>query len=154
MTIWAVNLWVYVAYFRVVILHIRTTGTIPNPAFPKSVNDKFLWRKIFDRNPDFVPLSDKLESQVIARKKCPGVRVPKTLWVGRQASDIPPELLTGNVLVKASHGSGFVIPIFNGKYDRRSLEEETADWMGRTYGRRHWEWGYFGLEPKLYVEEM
>ena len=149
-----VNVCIYILYLRVVILHIRKTGELPNPAFPKTVNDKFLWRKVFDHNPDFVPLSDKLESQVIAKQKCSDVLIPKRKWVGKRACDIPDEVLTGNVMVKASHGSGFVFPVFNGTYDKQKLEKVTSRWMRRTYGKRHWEWGYFDLEPKLYVEEM
>ena len=54
------NLWVYVWYARVVLRHILTCHEIPNPAYPKTVNDKFLWRKVFDHNPAFIGLSDKL----------------------------------------------------------------------------------------------
>ncbi len=148
------NLWIYLRYFRVVWLHVRLTGSLPNPAFPRDLNDKFLWRKVFDRNPEFVPASDKLESRALARKRCPDIQLPKTLWVGADAADIPPEVLNGDVVVKATHGSGYFFPIFAGKYDREDLENRAKTWMRRTYGKRHFEWSYFGLEPKLYVEEM
>lgn len=154
LTISIANLWIYISHFRVVVVHVCNTGEIPNPAFPKTVNDKFLWRKIFDHDPYFVPLSDKIESQNIAKQKCADVLIPRVLWIGKRACDIPDELLHGNVLVKASHGSGFFHPIFNGKFDRQEVEAKADNWMQRTYGRHHWEWGYFGLEPNLYVEEM
>ena len=148
------NIWVYLWYCRVVLLHIRTTGELPNPACPRSLNDKFLWRKVFDRNPEFVPASDKLESQVLAQKRCPEICVPKTLWIGDCASDIPAKILNGDVVVKATHGSGYVFPILAGKYDRADLEIRTTAWLQQVFGRRHWEWGYFGVKPQLYVEEM
>jgi hypothetical protein len=44
--------------------------------------------------------------------------------------------------------------VFGGKYDRKALLTRSRRWMRRTYGRKHWEWGYFSLQPKLYVEEM
>ena len=148
------NIWIYLRNFRVICLHIRTTGELPNPAKPRSLNDKFLWRKVFDRNPEFVTASDKLESQSQARRKCADVRCPRTLWTGNSASDIPDELLSGNVLVKATHGSGYVFPIFAGKYDRADLEARTEAWLRQKFGRRHGEWGYFGVKPRLFVEEM
>ena len=148
------NIWVYVCYVRVVIRHIRTCREIPNPANPKTVNDKFLWRKVFDRNPDFIGLSDKLECKQIAKDKCRDILLPKVLWVGRDAADIPVEHLQGDVIVKATHGSGFCFPVFGGRYDRKALLAETRDWLGTRYGRTHWEWGYFGLKPQLYVEEL
>lgn len=149
-----VNAWIYLGYFRVVCLHIRVTGEWPNPGCPRRLNDKFLWRKVFDRNPAFVTLSDKLESQVYARQRCPEIRVPRTLWVGNSASDIPPEILTRDVVVKATHGSGYVFPIFAGNFDRAELDARTQAWMRQTFGRRHGEWGYLGLKPRLFVEEM
>ncbi len=148
------NIWVYVWFARVVMRHIRTCGEIPNPANPKTVNDKFLWRKVFDHNPDFVGLSDKLECKQIAKDKCKDIVLPKVLWVGGDAADIPVQHLQGDVMVKATHGSGFCFPVFGGKYDREALLAETKGWLNTRYGRAHWEWGYFGLKPQLYVEEL
>lgn len=148
------NLWIYVWYARVVLKHILTCHEIPNPAYPKTVNDKFLWRKVFDRNPAFINLSDKLVCKQIAKEKCPNILLPKVLWVGKDAAEIPAEYLQGDVIVKATHGSGFCFPIFGGKYDRETLLTETRDWLNKRYGRTHWEWGYFGLRPRLYVEEL
>lgn len=147
-------IWAYIWYFRVVCLHIRITGAFPNPAYPRRLDDKFLWRKIFDRNPDFVVASDKLESQILAKQKCPEVLLPRTLWTGSSSSDIPTEILSGDVIVKATHGSGYVFPIFAGQYDSDDLKAKTTAWLQQTFGRRHWEWGYFGVKPQLYVEEM
>ncbi len=148
------NLWIYVWYARVIIRHVITCREIPNVAYPKTVNDKFLWRKVFDRNPAFIGLSDKLLCKRIAKQKCPDILLPKVLWVGEDAAEIPGELLQGDVMVKATHGSGFCFPIFSGNYDREELLTVTSGWMSTRYGWRHWEWGYFGVRPQLYVEEL
>lgn len=148
------NLWIYLWYARVIIRHVLTCGEIPNVAHPKTVNEKFLWRKVFDRNPAFISLSDKLLCKQIAKQQCPNILLPKVLWVGEDAAEIPAVYLQGDVIVKATHGSGFCFPIFGGKYDRDELLTVTGDWMGTRYGWRHWEWGYFGVRPQLYVEEL
>lgn len=148
------NLWVYIWYARVVLRHILTCHEIPNSAYPKTVNDKFLWRKVFDRNPAFIDLSDKLVCKQIAKQKCPNILLPEVLWIGKDAAEIPVEHLQGDVIVKATHGSGFCFPIFGGKYDREALLAETRSWLRKRYGWTHWEWGYFDLEPQLYVEEL
>ncbi len=148
------NLWIYLRYARVIILHIVTCREIPNVAYPKTVNDKFLWRKVFDRNPAFIGLSDKLLCKQMAKQKCPDILLPKVLWVGEDAADIPEQHLQGDVMVKATHGSGFCFPVFGGKYDRDELLATTGDWLRTRYGWRHWEWGYFGVRPQLYVEEL
>ena len=154
LTISLANLWIYVWYARVVLKHILTCHEIPNPAYPKSVNDKFLWRKVFDHNPAFIDLSDKLICKQIAKQKCPDILLPKVLWVGNDAADIPAQLLQGDVIVKATHGSGFCFPIFGGDYDREALLSQTRGWLNKRFGRTHWEWGYFALTPQLYVEEL
>lgn len=150
----AVNVWVYLAYARVVATYIRQTRRLPNPADPASLNDKFFWRKVFDRNPEFAALSDKLESKRIAREKCPDISLPRTIWTGQRPEDIPDAVLAGNVVVKATHGSGYFKLVRNGDYDRAELEAEANRWMQARYGRRHWEWGYFAVKPRLYVEEL
>jgi len=148
------NLWVYVWYVRVILRHIFTCHEIPNPAYPKTINDKFLWRKVFDRNPAFIGLSDKLVCKQIAKQKCPDILLPKVLWVGKDAAEIPVQILQGDVIVKATHGSGFCFPVLGGKYDRGALLVETRSWLRKRYGWTHWEWGYFDLKPQLYVEEL
>lgn len=148
------GIWAYIWYFRIVCMYRGRVGAWPNPAFPTKLDEKFLWRKIFDRNPEFISVSDKLESQLVARRKCSEIELPRTLWVGMSVLDIPNEILDGNVVVKATHGSGYVFPIFAGEYQFTELETRTKAWLRQTFGRHHWEWGYFGVKPRLYVEEM
>jgi hypothetical protein len=89
-----------------------------------------------------------------ALNRCPAVKVAKTLWTGQSAEDIPDQLLQGNVVVKANHGSGWNIFIRNGQYDRGDLNRTANGWMRRRFGRRHAEWGYYAVRPCLFVEEM
>jgi uncharacterized protein (UPF0248 family) len=150
----AVNLWAYIWFFRVVLLHFKTCREMPNPAHPKTLNDKFLWRKLFDQNPAYISLSDKLESKQIAQARCQDILLPEVLWTGTDARDIPGHILAGDVIVKATHGSGFNFPIFAGSYDRDHLVRASDEWMRKSFGRRHWEWGYFAVKPKLFVEQL
>ncbi len=154
LVILAANVWIYLAYPRVVATYIRKTRRFPNPANPASLNDKYFWRKVFDRNPEFVALSDTLESKRVACEKCPAILLPRTLWIGERPEAIPDAVLAGNVVVKATHGSGYFKLVRNGEYDRAELEVEANRWMQARYGRRHWEWGYFDVKPRLYVEEL
>ena len=148
------RMWTYVSYPRQVIRFRRAVGYWPDPALPKSSNEKYLWRKVFDRNPDFVRASDKLEAKVMAQMLCPKVKVPRVLWVGTRAETIPDELLNGNVVVKATHGSGWNIFVHDGRHNRDELNRTANGWLRRRFGRYHAEWGYYGVRPRLFVEEM
>ena len=79
-------------------------GYLPNLAAPKTYHEMLLWRKIVDRNPLFVTLTDKLAAKAHIRSACPDLALPRTLWSGRDPADIPLELLAGDVIVKTNHG--------------------------------------------------
>ena len=149
-----VRIWCYLAYPRQMLNFRRAVGYWPDPALPRSSNEKYTWRKIFDRNPLFTVASDKLLAKELAQQLCPKVRVPRTLWIGNRGEDIPDELLEGSVVVKTSHGSGWNYFVHQGEHDRQALNRQVNSWMDRRFGRHHAEWGYYGVEAKLFVEEM
>ena len=144
----------YLRHPRLTYFVISHRKALPNPAWPHHSTDKFLWRKVFDRDPASVVMSDKLAAKQLAKELCPDIGIPKTLWVGQSFEQIPPELLTGDAVVKANHGSGFFHIIRNGDYDRQQLIAKTRRWMSTEYGRYHGEWNYRGVERKLFVEEF
>jgi len=149
-----VRWWCCLTYPRQTLSFRRKIGRWPNPALPLWRNDKYAWRKIFDRNPLFTVVSDKLKAKQFASIHCPDIKVPRTLWTGSRAEDIPKEVLAGDVVVKANHGSGWNVFVRDGEYERSKLNREANSWMNRSFGRRHAEWGYYGVEPALFVEEM
>lgn len=57
-------------------------GYLPNPAAPVRHHELLLWRKILDRNPLFLTLTDKLAAKAHIRGACPGIPIPNTLWCG------------------------------------------------------------------------
>jgi hypothetical protein len=128
-------------------------GRLPNIANPQRYSERMLWRKIVDHNPQFVVFADKLAAKEFLQARCPDLRVPRTLWIGRDADAIPEELLCGEVMVKANHGCGFNHRIRGGRCDRAALRKKTRRWMRSGYGRKGGEWSYSKVEPKLFVEE-
>jgi hypothetical protein len=149
-----VRLWCCLTYPRQTLSFRRKIGRWPNPAFPLWRNDKYAWRKIFDRNPLFTIVSDKLQAKQFASIHCRDIKVPRTLWTGSRAENIPDDVLAGDVVVKANHGSGWNIFVKDGEYARAVLNREANNWMDKRFGLRHAEWGYYGVEPALFVEEM
>lgn len=128
-------------------------GRLPNIANPQRYSERMLWRKIVDRNPQFVLFSDKLAAKDFLKDRCPDLPVPRTLWVGRDADAIPDELLRSDVFVKANHGCGFNHHIRGGQCDRSALRKKIKRWLRSGYGRKSGEWAYSKVEPRLFVEE-
>ncbi len=136
-----------------VVRFVMKLGHLPNPAAPESYHERVLWRKIFDRNPLFVTLTDKLAAKAHIRSACPGLALPRTLWSGRDAIDIPLDLLAGNVVVKTNHGCAMNIFVANGDPDRGFIIAKARHWLTKRYGRRDGEWAYRPVVPTVFVEE-
>lgn len=149
------NIWVYLSHPRTVLKHRDRVGSWPSIAFPHNPNEIIFWRKAFDHNPLFTELSDKLRMKDFYRERCPGVAIPKTLWVGDRAEDIPDRLLAGSVIVKTTGASAQNILIRNGIHDRTSLNETMNRWLaGPNYGKIKREWAYLGIKSRIMVEEL
>ncbi|MGI9514102.1 MAG: ATP-grasp fold amidoligase family protein [Anderseniella sp.] len=149
-----VNAYVYLRHPLLTLFATRERPGLPNPACPHHVIDKFLWRKVFDRDPSSVAMSNKIAAKQIAVDLCPDIKAPRTLWVGERFEDIPPQLLAGDTVVKSTHGSGFFHIIRNGHYDREEMIARTRKWMRTDYSRYFGEWNYYGIDRRLFVEEL
>jgi len=147
------RLWLTLRHPALVARFVMKLGYLPNPAAPVRYNELLLWRKIFDHNPLFVTLTDKLAAKAYIRDICPGISIPKTLWRGRDPADIPPSLLTGAALVKANHGCAMNIFVCDGEPDRAAIVRKASRWLKKRYGRRDSEWAYWPVVPTVFVEE-
>ncbi|WP_137929896.1 ATP-grasp fold amidoligase family protein [Mesorhizobium comanense] len=128
-------------------------GYLPNLATPETYHEMLLWRKVVDRNPLFVTLTDKLAAKAHLRGACPELAVPRTLWFGRDPADIPLDLLAGDVIIKTNHGCAMNIFVANGVPDRGAIIAKARHWLRKRYGRRNGEWAYWPIVPTVFVEE-
>ncbi|TPK74653.1 hypothetical protein FJ930_06455 [Mesorhizobium sp. B2-4-15] len=147
------RLWLTVRHPGLVARFATKLGYLPNPAAPERYHELLLWRKILDRNPLFVTLTDKLAAKVYIRDTCPGIAMPKTLWSGGDAADIPADMLIGPVVVKANHGCAMNIFVSDGEPDRAVIVRKARRWLKKRYGRRDGEWAYWPVDPTVFAEE-
>jgi hypothetical protein len=136
-----------------VVRFVMKLGYLPNPAAPESYHERLLWRKIVDRNPLFVTLTDKLAAKAHIRRACPELALPRTLWSGRDPADIPLDLLAGEVIVKTNHGCAMNIFVASGDPNRGLIIAKARHWLRKRYGRRDGEWAYWPIVPTVFVEE-
>jgi hypothetical protein len=122
-------------------------------ALPQTANEKYAWRKIFDHDPRFVLLSDKLAVKGWVARLGRDVEIPKVLWSGTDARDIPPSVLEGDVVLKANHGWRMNIFVEHGQYDRARLVNTANRFLKESHGRRDYQWAYFDIPRQLFVEE-
>jgi hypothetical protein len=139
--------------FRTVRKYVKLHGSRPRIANPSSYMERMLWRKLVDHNPQFVVFSDKITTKNYQQGICPTLAIPRILWVGQDADEIPDELLTGDVYVKTNHGWDFNYQIRGGRVDRSDLKKKTDLWLKSVHGREYHEWAYLQVKPQLFVEE-
>lgn len=149
-----VDLWVRMRHPKQVWREVLRCRRLPAIADPRTANEKFLWRKAFDHDPRIAMTCDKLATKDYVAEQCPDLKIAKVLWKGTDPRAIPDEVLSGDVVVKASHGCRYNYFVHGGRYDRADLERQARKWMRRTYGRQHGEWGYSQVRRQLFVEEM
>jgi hypothetical protein len=150
-------LWRTAALLRHPRLHwkyVRRMRRIPDVAHPRLFSERMLWRKLFDRNPDFVTFSDKLACKRWIAERLPDLPIPRVLWEGERAEDIPPHLIRQGVAIKANHGSGFNLLIRDTPPPRHQVIETARGWLARDWGRRRGEWSYAAVPKRLFVEEL
>ncbi len=137
----------------------RRLGYRPDLKNPKTFNEKINWRKIYDRNPLYVRLSDKvlLREELVTRL---GQATAASVMTELYAVTDQPETfdfakLPSSYVVKANHASGwnaFVTP--NNPLDENLLREQMAYWLRRSYGKRKQEWAYQPIKRQVMFEEF
>ena len=148
------NVAVYLLHPRLVLTFRQRMGYWPNVATPRSKNEKFLWRKVFDRNPLYRLMSDKIAVREFVAARCPGLAMAEIVWVGPDPREIPDALLRPGVVIKANNGSDRNIFIRAASVDRAEIERKVARWIARPHGRSAGEWVYALIHPLAFIEKV
>jgi hypothetical protein len=129
-------------------------GRHANPASPRTANDKFFWRKVFDLDPRYTQVSDKVGVRDFFKEHDIKVPCPDLLWTGDRAEDIPDDLLASGVAVKANHGWATNIILPEAPPDRAAFNTLANSFLSKRHARSRHEWAYFDIKPTLFVERL
>jgi len=149
-----VNLGIYLRYPKLVRRFRSKMGYWPNVSFPTSLQEKFLWRKVFDHNPFFAKVSDKLLAKEYAASTCPDLKIPDVLWSGTDLKDAPQTLLNSKGMLKSNHGCRYVAFLPANDLSSAALKQKTEQWMAIPYGVDKGEWAYADIKRRLFIEEL
>lgn len=139
--------------YRESLRRARRFGRFPFHAFPRSANEKFLWRKVFDRDPSFVRLSDKLALRGWLEETGLDLFMARVLWAGFSPHALPEAVLSGDIMIKANHDSGTHFPMWANPPSRDVLVASLERALAEDYSRRRGEWGYTLVVPRVFAEE-
>ena len=133
----------------------RTFGHHPNLLRPRRFTEKIQWRKLFDLNPLFAVLSDKIAVRDFIAARVGRECLPPLLWIGDRADEIPFGSLDPPYVLKCSHGSNFnVLVPERADLDIGAARERLSQGLAMNYGLTWREPGYAPVRPRLLAERM
>ena len=140
---------------RVRRLHYEALGRYPDLLRPRRFSEKIQWRKLFDLNPVYAVLADKIAAREFIAARVGAGYLPEMLWTGEQPEDIPFDTLEPPYILKCNHGSTFnIIVSDNAEIDRAAIREKLREWLAMDYGTIFHEPAYFSVKPQLLAERM
>ncbi len=123
---------------------------------PITYNEKINWLKLYDHNPFYTTLVDKLKAKDYVTKKIGTEHVIKTLGVWKHAEDIDWDKLPNRFVLKTTQGGGNVGVIicrdkctFN---KTKAAAKMNAALKQNLYSSSR-EWPYKNVEPLIFAEE-
>jgi hypothetical protein len=143
------------AFRHVLAGYYLTFGRLPNLVRPSLFSEKMQWRKLFDRDPLFAVLADKLAVRdFIAERIGPG-RTAELHWVGDAPDDVPFARLEPPYFVKCSHRSGLNVLVESAAgFDLGAALTKLRAGFAEDYGRTHFEPAYLPVTRKILVERL
>lgn len=137
---------------RVDALYRHVHGRPPRIWRPRSFTEKMQWRKIFDRNPAFAVLCDKIAVRDFVTARVGGELLTPLLWTG-MPDDIPFDRIAPPFALKSSHASGHVIMVGpDDIVDREAIRVRAAGWLATCHGTDHDQPGYTPVPRRLMIE--
>jgi len=143
------------AIWRVCRSHRQAHGRYPNLIRPRRYAEKIQWRKLFDLNPLYPVVTDKLAARDFIVQRAGAEYLLPLLWSGDAPEDIPFDTLVPPYVLKCTHGSGYnVIVPDDASLDRTATRDKLRGWLAINFGEVHHEAGYVPIEPRLLAEPM
>ena len=122
---------------------------------PRTFNEKQLWLNLRRRNPRWVACTDKYAVREYVRERIGDQYLVPLLGVYDDVDAIDLQALPDRFMVKATHGSGWNLLVWD-KHELDWSEEsrKLRDWLARSYYSHKREWQYRDIPPRLVIEEL
>ena len=136
--------------------YVRIHGKPLNVANPQTFTEKLFWRMITWNRGDmpsrFTQLADKYAVRAHVASTVGKEYLIKLLWQGNDPHAIPFDRLPAEYVIKPSHAAGQVI-IVKGQADRDEIIRTVSGWLASNYYWHGREYQYYGIPPRIVIEE-
>lgn len=122
---------------------------------PKSYNEKLNWMKLYDRNPLYTKLADKLAVRDYVSERIGSEYLVPLLGVFDSFDQIDFSELPEQFVLKCNHDSGCVeICKDRKKFDVDAARKNITKALATNYFYSAREWQYKNIEPRIICEEL
>ncbi len=123
---------------------------------PASFSEKVWHRMLYQRDPVWTRLSDKLQMRDHVAQRVGEQYLIPLLWRGQDPEAIPFDALPSQFVVKATHGSKYNILVRNEEdRDPDRIRRQLRAWLGENFCEDKFlgaEWGYKHVKPAIMIE--
>lgn len=124
---------------------------------PKTFNEKLQWLKLYDRNPLYTYLVDKVKVKEIVSEKIGKEYIIPTLAVWNNAAEIDMSILPQSFVLKCNHGGGntgvFLVKD-QSLIDLKSIKKTLNNIMHSSIYDLYREWPYKNIKRCVFAEEL
>lgn len=139
------------------ILYYLYMGKILNLKTPKTMNEKMQWLKLYDRNPLYTQMVDKILAKDFYGKMLGTEYIIPTLGVWDKFDDINFDELPDNFVLKTNHSGGnlgVVVCKDKSKFDKEDAKRRLEKSLTMDIYKFLGEWPYKGIEKKIFAEVL
>ena len=135
--------------------YIRNLHSIPNLKQPKNFNEKLQYIKLYDHNPKYTKMVDKLAMREIIKEKIgEGYTVP-VLGIWNSFEEIDFNTLPDRFVLKCNHDSGSYIICPNKELlDLDKAKKKFSIALKHNYYYQNREWIYKDIKPQVFAEQF
>lgn len=133
----------------------RKIGHRPNYDNPRTFTEKLAWMRLYDHNPLYTRLADKIAVRDYVRERVGGEVLVPCYGIWDKPGDIDPDALPGSFVLKCNHESGFVVLCKDkNRLDWIYTRAQLATRLRMNHYYRYYEWPYLNIKPRIMAEEL
>ncbi len=122
---------------------------------PQTLNEKLQWLKLYDRNPEYTVMADKVKAKEWIAKRIGAEYIIPTLGVWDNPNEIDFEALPNQFVLKCNHNSGLGMYICKdkSKIDIPKVKADLRKGLKQNYFLDGREWSYKNIPPRIIAEK-
>lgn len=142
--------------FYLKLLFFNKLGQWPDLDNPKTFNEKLQWLKLYDHNPEYTIMADKVKAKEWVAERIGWEHIIPTLGVWEKAEDIDFDLLPDQFVIKCNHNSGLGMYLCKDKSKMNVdlVRKNLAKGLNEDYYLGKLEWPYKNIPRRILAEEF